>query len=48
MGIVAGPVMALSAMFAVFIYSRYDLTAAQHSEILAELEKRTVDENATG
>jgi Na+/melibiose symporter-like transporter len=48
MGIVAGPVMALSAMFAVFIYSRYDLTAAKHSEILAELEKRTVDDNPTG
>ena len=45
MGIVAGPIMALSAMFAVFIYSRYDLTAARHHEILVELENRTSDRN---
>lgn len=44
MGIVAGPVMALSAMLAVFIYSRYDLTAERHRGILMELEKRRSDE----
>ena len=47
MGIVAGPVMAISAVIAVFAYSRYNLTAARHSEILAELEKRTGNENPT-
>ena len=47
MGIVAGPVMAISAVIAVFAYSRYNLTAARHSEILAELEKRTGFENPT-
>jgi Na+/melibiose symporter-like transporter len=44
MGIVAGPVMALSAMLAVFIYSRYDLTAERHRGILMELEQRRSDE----
>jgi Na+/melibiose symporter-like transporter len=40
MGIVAGPTMALSAVIAVFVYSRYNLTAARHREIVAELDKR--------
>ena len=47
MGVVAGPVMATSALIAVFAYSRYDLTAARHREILAKLEKRTGDEQPT-
>ena len=40
MGIVAGPAMAFSAVIAVFVYSRYNLTAARHREIVAELDKR--------
>jgi Na+/melibiose symporter-like transporter len=40
MGIVAGPIMAFSAVIAVFVYSRYNLTAARHREIVAELDKR--------
>lgn len=40
MGIVAGPAMAFSAVIAVFVYSRYDLTAARHREIVAQLDKR--------
>jgi Na+/melibiose symporter-like transporter len=40
MGIVAGPAMAVSAVIAVFVYSRYDLTTARHRAIVAELDKR--------
>jgi Na+/melibiose symporter-like transporter len=43
MGIVAGPAMAFSAVIAVFVYSRYDLTAARHREIVAMLNKRNDD-----
>lgn len=40
MGIVAGPIMALSAILAVFAYSRYNLTASRHREIISTLNKR--------
>jgi len=43
MGIVAGPAMAFSAVIAVFVYSRYDLTAARHREIVVALNKRNDD-----
>jgi Na+/melibiose symporter-like transporter len=43
MGIVAGPAMAFSAVIAVFVYSRYDLTAARHREIVVALKKRNDD-----
>ncbi len=40
MGIVAGPAMAFSAVIAVFIYSRYNLSAERHRQIVAELAQR--------
>jgi Na+/melibiose symporter-like transporter len=40
MGIVAGPAMAVSAVIAVFVYSRYDLTAERHRAIVAKLDNR--------
>jgi Na+/melibiose symporter-like transporter len=40
MGIIAGPIMALSAILAVFAYSRYNLTASRHREIISALNKR--------
>ncbi|MBT3530539.1 MAG: MFS transporter [Gammaproteobacteria bacterium] len=45
LGIVAGPVMAMAAVVAVFIYSKYDLNRARHQEIIGLLkDKRQSDE----
>jgi Na+/melibiose symporter-like transporter len=37
MGIIAGPVMAVSALVSVIAYRRYDLPAQRHKEIVAAL-----------
>ena len=46
MGIVAGPIMAISAVFSLFAYGRYSLNAARHQEIMQQLEaKKTSNAN---
>jgi Na+/melibiose symporter-like transporter len=40
LGIIAGPVMAMAAVFAVFVYSKYDLNRARHKEITDLLHQR--------
>ena len=41
LGIVAGPIMALSAVISLFIYSRYSLSRQRHQEITRLLQQRT-------
>ena len=40
MGIIAGPFMGLSALVALFVYSRYRLDRRRHAEIIAEIDAR--------
>ncbi len=40
LGIVAGPVMALSAVTSIFIYNQYNLTRERHQEITRLLQQR--------
>ena len=40
LGIMAGPVMGISALLALFIYARYDLSRARHAEIMAAIQAR--------
>jgi len=40
MGIIAGPVMGIAAVFSLFVYSRYNLSRERHQQVLAQLEER--------
>ena len=44
MGIIAGPVMAVSALVSVIAYSRYDLTAQRHKEVIKALASQRKDD----
>jgi Na+/melibiose symporter-like transporter len=45
MGITAGPLMGLAAVFSLVIYSRYNLPRARHQEILKALNERQTDKD---
>jgi Na+/melibiose symporter-like transporter len=45
MGITAGPIMGLAAVFSLVIYSRYNLPRARHQEILKALNERRTDKD---
>jgi Na+/melibiose symporter-like transporter len=45
MGITAGPIMGLAAVFSLVIYSRYNLPRARHQEILKALNERQTDKD---
>ena len=40
MGLTAGPIMGLAAVFSLLIYSRYNLPQSRHKEILQALKDR--------
>ena len=40
MGLTAGPIMGLAAVFSLLIYSRYNLPRERHQEILQSLKDR--------
>lgn len=45
LGLMAGPIMGIAAIFSLLIYSHYDLTKENHSKILDELEARSASNN---
>ncbi|MEM7018809.1 MAG: MFS transporter, partial [Pseudomonadota bacterium] len=40
MGIMAGPFMGIAAIFALLVYSQYNLNRARHAEIISSLQQR--------